>query len=83
MISKNFSITKKGYEHGYNVDWYVKIEQEQSQHHYNDGYSLYVTSFTKPNEPYNIIGISLLGTEAEICNFTRYYVENGFLKPAS
>lgn len=89
-ISKDFNITKKGYENGYNVSYFQREADEILRHHFNDDFHLYVTSYATcvdgspwtPNAVAKIVGISVLAESDTIDWFVRDWVERGILEPA-
>ena len=90
-ISKDYRITKRGYDNGYNVEYFQREADEILRHHFNDDFHLYVTSYAtcldgspwQPNKTARIVGISVLAEPDTIDWFVSFWIERGVLEPVN
>lgn len=90
-ISKDFKITKKGYENGYNVEYFQRAADDILRHHFNDDFHLYVTSYAtcvdgspwKFGHTAKIVGIAVLAEPETIDWFVSDWIKRGVLEPVN
>ena len=77
-ISRDFYITKKGWEEGYNPDFFAKDVQDINNHLYcDDEHTIYINSYF---EGMAVKGIYILATEETINWYVKNWIELGILK---